>query len=263
LQREAADAGGGRTDRGSGVTARFGRAREAAFLRALARCGNLTLAAEGCGVSRSWVGLRRKECARFDEAVRRTLDEARDRLEAAAANGPGLPEDLRLFGVGAALTVRGIGGTGAGSRGRRVQVGRARARQWTAAVEQRFLGHLEATCNVKAATAAMGLSHSGAYAHRYRWAGFARAWDEALARGSARLEAALLEGWCDPPGEAAEAEAPPVEPMSAEQALELLKLHRLREAGWHKGRRRETPEALRAVLGQRIAQLRTQMTNEP
>ena len=245
------------------MTARFGRAREAAFLEELARCGNLTLAAEGCGVSRSWVGLRRKDCARFDEAVRRALDKARERLKAAAADGREPPDDLRWFD-GVALTVRGIGGAGAGTRGRRVQVGRARARQWTAAVEQRFLGHLRATCNVKAAAAAVGLSHSSAYAHRHRWPGFARAWDEALAQGSARLEAALLEGWRDAAGGPGPAEVPPVEPMSAEQALELLRLHRQREAGWHKGRSREAaPEAVRALLGQRLARLRAAARNEP
>ena len=53
--------------------------------------------------------------------------------------------------------MRGTGGAppaGAGqARGRRVQIARARVKQWTPRVEDRFLATLAATCNVKAACA--------------------------------------------------------------------------------------------------------------
>lgn len=235
------------------MTRKFDEAREQAFIAALGESGNLTLSAERTGVSRSWVRLRRQGSGRFDQQVRQTLRLAAEELPRRAVVA-GTPPLAWREHEGVALTVRGVGDTGAASRARRVQLGRARARQWTAAVEARFLEALGATCNVKAAAKAAGRCHSSAYAHRQRWPAFAAAWDAALKRATARLEAALLAGWCDPAGGAPVAERP-IEPMSAEQALELLKLHRAREAG-RLGRREHDPAHLRALLARRIAQVR-------
>lgn len=57
----------------------------------------------------------------------------------------------------------------------------------------RFLEHLAATCNVQASARAAGVSVSTVYNHRMRDADFRAGWDEALAQGYARLEAALIE----------------------------------------------------------------------
>ncbi len=65
--------------------------------------------------------------------------------------------------------------------------------QWTDVARGRFLDHLAATCNVRAACAAAGRHHTGAYALRRRDAHFAEQWRVALENGYDTLEAALLE----------------------------------------------------------------------
>ena len=77
--------------------------------------------------------------------------------------------------------------------GRRVQVRRARPRQWTPRLEQRFLQALSATCNVRRAAAEAGMSAPSAYRHRKLWPNFASAWGRAIQIGYLRLEAALIE----------------------------------------------------------------------
>lgn len=113
-----------------------------------------------------------------------------------------------------------------GSNGRRTQIARARIGQWSARTEQRFLAALAATCNVKASCAEIGMSHGSAYAHRKRWAAFATRWDAAIETGYARIEMALVEHGCNlfsgielpPEG--------PMGPMSVEQAIHLLHMHK-------------------------------------
>lgn len=109
---------------------------------------------------------------------------------------------------------------------KRVQVRRARLKQWTPRVEKRFLAVLAATCNVKAACAEVGMWPPSAYNHRHRWPAFARAWDEAIETGYVRLEAALVEAGCN------FLEPPEVEPdltitgMTVADALQLLNMHK-------------------------------------
>ena len=74
-----------------------------------------------------------------------------------------------------------------------MQIARARLKQWTPRIEDRFLAVLAATCNVKAACAEVGMTAASAYAHRKRWPAFAGRWDEAVEEGYARLEFALVE----------------------------------------------------------------------
>lgn len=161
------------------VTRKFDAAREAAFLAALETSGNLTLAADEVGVSRSWVLLRRGESGRFDDLVRATLAAVAEGLPRRAAAGERQPAGFLPEGI--ALTVR----------------------------------------------------------------------------GAARLEAALLDGWCDPRADHGPGEPPRMEKMSAEQALELLKLHRLRDSGGLGTRPcRPGPEHLRDQFARRLANLR-------
>ena len=118
-----------------------------------------------------------------------------------------------------------VRGTGSGT-GRRVQIGRARVKQWTARTEERFLVELAETCNVKAACAAVGLTPASAYNHRDRWPAFRLRWDGVLGEAMARLEGELLrrarEG-----EEAAKAEFAGILSYEAMWALEM---HRQRIA---------------------------------
>jgi len=215
-------------------------ARRAAFLRALEATGNQTLAAERARVSRSWVVKARSEDPEFDAAVRAAVAAAAAALTRAAAGG-GESAPPRGWGYldGEELVVRGTGGSAlpgaarheSGER-RRVQVARASARDWTSRAEARFLEVLGATCNVRAACAAVGLGPASAYAHRRRWPVFARRWDETVEVASDRLEWALLERGCNPfSGEEAAPPDNPIREMSASDAIHLLGMQRRRAAG--------------------------------
>ena len=194
---------------------KMGAARRGAFLRALEATGNVTLAAERAGVSRSWVMKARRAEPDFEAACAAAVAQAAARLGAEEGNRP--PAGWGFLD-GAELVVRG-------SNRRRVQIARARAGQWSARTEDRFLAALAATCNVKAACAAAGKGFASAYAHRKRWPDFARRWDEAEAEGDARIEAALVARGSNPfsSDEPPEMELPP---MTVEQAIHLLHMHK-------------------------------------
>lgn len=194
-------------------------ARVEAFFRALAETGNQTIAAERARVSRSWVSLHRSTDPDFRARMDATIDAAKARLrEAARSVGP----DAAWRALdGEELVVRG-------TNGRRTQIARARLRQWTPRTEARFLKALASCCNVAAACRAVGLSHAAAYNHYHRWPDFAKRWDAALAEGYERLDMALLD-------HAGRVFAPvdyppdvPIEPMSFDQAITLLKFHQQR-----------------------------------
>jgi hypothetical protein len=162
---------------------KFSAARRAAFLRALSETGNQTIAAERAKVSRSWVTLHRASDPEFRGRMEAAVAEAKRRLRGASAVAPGAS-----WGSldGEELVVRG-------GNGRRVQIARARMKQWTPRLEARFLETLAATCNVKAACAAVGLSVASAYQHADRWAAFANRWQAAVEEGYFRIELQLME----------------------------------------------------------------------
>ncbi|MFL6758238.1 MAG: hypothetical protein ACJ8EG_11800 [Sphingomicrobium sp.] len=114
-----------------------------------------------------------------------------------------------------------------GTNGVRTQVRRARLDQWSPSAEDRFLASLAGSCNVKAACREVGLAVSSAYAHRNRWPGFARRWDEAIEIGYMQIEASLLEAGghnlFSNSGEKPIAEMPP---MTFDQRLQLLHIHK-------------------------------------
>ena len=118
----------------------------------------------------------------------------------------------------------------------KAQVIRATGR-WSQEAEARFLGELAATANVRAAAAAAGFSTTAIYRRRGQWPGFRAAWDAALDQGYARIEALLIAGACDAlSGAGAVAgvgDGPPlaVAPMSVDQAMNLLRLHRASARG--------------------------------
>ncbi len=137
--------------------------------------------------------------------------------------------------------------------------------RWSAAKEARFLETLAATCSVRAAAEAAGVSTTAVYGRRRRWPDFAAAWAEALDHGWHRLEAGLLfaatsrlEGV---DAVAVEAAAAFAEPMTVDQALTLYKIHRHAVTGAgekprHDWRRREMPiEEVRAEVMRRVVAL--------
>jgi len=215
------------------MSAKISASRRRAFLKALAATGNQTLAAERAKVSRSWVQLHRSGDPEFDAACREAIAVARERLSGAPDRGGGEGRSNRpgarwRYFEGEELVVKGTGGSGQ-EKGRRVQIARARVKQWTPRAEARFLSALGATCNVKAACAEAGLTQASAYNHRNRWQGFAKAWDAALDLGSLKLDCAIIEAarniFSD--DEAVE-EDRPIPHMSFDQAISALWLHQRR-----------------------------------
>jgi hypothetical protein len=136
------------------MTQKFSAARKQAFLTCLSQTGNQTLSAERAKVSRSWVSLPQSTNAEFDVACREAIAAARERLQSPLTparslegrGSNGARSKWRGYFHGHELVVRGTGGA---VWGRRVQIGRARLKQWTPRVEQRFLVALAATCNVR------------------------------------------------------------------------------------------------------------------
>lgn len=223
------------------MKAKMSEKRRGAFLKALEVCGNQTLAAERTCVSRSWVCKARGLDPEFDAECRRVIAAARERLRQAEGNRP--PEGWgHLDGV--ELVVRGTGGSGGG---RRVQIARARAGQWTARSEQRFLSVLAATGNAEAAYQAAGKSKGSAYGHRRRWAGFERLWRDAVEASCLRLEFGLAAYAMNPFSAPGLPDPAPVS-MTPDQALHSLHMNKRRLSGLGKRPgRRGAPPTMEAV----------------
>jgi hypothetical protein len=195
--------------------------RREAFLAALEASGNQTLAAERTCVSRSWVCKQRALDAGFDAACRAAIEAADARLRGAEGNRPRAKGWGHLDGV--ELVVRG-------SNRRRAQIARARAGQWTARSEDRFLQVLAATCNVKAAYGEAGKTKGSAYSHRKRWPAFARRWDEAEKMGSLRIELALVEHAGNPFSTVGQPPLTAMPPMRILDMYQCLWMHQYRTA---------------------------------
>lgn len=211
------------------MSAKTSHARTEAFFTALAETGNQTISAERARVSRSWVTLHRSTDSAFKARMEAATGEARENLARVASQAPAAAwGDID----GEQLVVRG-------TNGRLVQVARARLGQWTPDVERRFLRTLAATCNVKAACAEVSMSPASAYNRRHRLTAFAAHWDQALQIGSWRLQAALLQSCCNMmDGVEVDADAP-IPPMTVDEAIRYVGLHRRQLAGfkhrrWHK-----------------------------
>jgi hypothetical protein len=250
------------------MTRKFGQARKDLFLARLSETGNRTLAAEAAKVSQAWVGLHRKSDPDFQRACAEAAEAAKAALrQAQGERGEGCqPPSGWGFLDGEELVVKGTGGSGAlrhaqGERKtRRVQIARARLRQWTPRVEERFLAALAATCNVKAACAEVALTPASAYNHRKRWQRFAERWDEALEIGYVQLEFGLVEAACNlfsagseaDPEDRRPVEVGPIREMTAAHAIHLLHMHKhaVRGIGKRPGLRAREPdiEDVRAEL---------------
>lgn len=224
-----------------------------AFLAALARTGNARLAARAVDLHRATLTRRRASHPAFAADWDAALAIAHARLAGPPPTGEG---DRRATPAGgAAVTgephlIRQHSG--------RLQLRAPTARRLTRAAEQAFLAALSATANVRLSAKAAGFTHSAFYQHKRNHPGFAREWRLALQLGYDRLELALIESsaatstadsaWRDN-------DPPPIPPMTANQALQLLYLHqkeaRLIDEQQHLKRRPGEPReahAMRLIL---------------
>ncbi|PAX07114.1 hypothetical protein [Sphingomonas lenta] len=135
------------------------------------------------------------------------------------------------------------------SNGRWTQVARAREKQWTPRLEARFLATLAACCNVKRACAEVGLSQASAYNHRTRWPDFAERWRTAVEHGYDRLSIEMAASAGRMLGDEELTADAVLEPISFDQALQALWLHKARVAGlgraYQPARREVTIEEVR------------------
>lgn len=161
----------------------------AAFLRALRRCGNVRLAAREVGIGYGTIQHRRRVHPTFAQRWDVALAFARARLLPRVGEGEErVPRSrqgrdaLRTDG-GEPVVVRLADG--------RVQMRRAQPGKLTRACEQAFLAALSATCNVALSARAAGAAEAAFYRRRRQRPGFAREWKLALRQGYERIEAAL------------------------------------------------------------------------
>jgi hypothetical protein len=121
---------------------------------------------------------------------------------------------------------------------------------WTKAKRVAFIAAMEASCNVRLACEAAGVSHNSAYRLRRGDPVFAAAWSAALEQGCENLRGLMLSralGTADPELIAAnpgpdDLPAPEFAPMSDEMRLKVLQICRATTegrqgpGGWRKGR---------------------------
>jgi hypothetical protein len=228
-----------------------------AFLEALRETGNPRLAARLLGVHRSTYTKRRAKSAAFASAWDAALAAAHAAFH--RAGGPRPPQGTIARNCPHSLRTRGgelfVGRT----RGGRLQLRRAPPGWMTKAGEQAFFFALSATANVRLSAAAAGFSHSAFYARKRVRVAFAREMRLALHMGYDRVECALLASSL-PDSHADDSwrhnDPPPIPPMTADQAIQLLCLHEKSvRQGWeqpHRRKRRHEPwetytERLRAM----------------
>ena len=204
-------------------------AQNAAFLAALRRTGNAREAARALGYNRSTFTMRRAVHPAFAAKWDAALAFASAALKDPPRNGEGdrRPE---VGGGGGAPQTRRADSTPTTTRtaNGRLQLRRPSANRLDHAAEQAFLTALSATANIRLSAAAAGFSHSAFYARRKASPAFAREMRLALAAGYESVEFALLAGTL--PGSHDHDEwrhnaPPPIPPMTANQALQLLHLH--------------------------------------
>jgi len=219
------------------MVAKISGTHRKAFLKALAETGNIAISAEQVRVSRDWAFKLRRRDAAFDAACREAVGEFRSSpLPSPYPDNVGRP--LHHPGTGWSPSPSKLGAELVLQRGngRRVQVKRARADQWTEETARRFLTALAGTCNVRMAAEAVGTSATSAQARRRADPGFARAWAEALEIGYARIEAALIESaCCFFEGEVVPQDNP-IRSMSVAEAIQSLNMNKFAVKGEGKAR---------------------------
>jgi hypothetical protein len=199
-----------------------------AWLDALRQTGNPRLAALMLGVHRSTYLKRRARCAAFAQDWDAQLAAAHAAFH--LAGGPRPPEAESGLARRKSTGSRTVGGELHVGRTRngRLQLRRAPAGWMTKKGEQAFFFALSATANVRLAAAAAGFAHSAFYSRKRQRPYFAREMRLSLTMGYDRVEEAALAAALP---ESHEDDAwrhndpPPIPPMTASEALQLLFLH--------------------------------------
>ena len=238
--------------------------RCADLLVALARTANVRQALRETGVSAYWAYRRRAADPDFDARWRTAVRTGRRVLAGqvrARARDVGAPRP----GAAQKLTVAGSSGKGT------LRLERPGPDSFTDDRRTAFLDALRATCNVRAAAAATGVSATGAYRHFHRDAAFRAAWEAALDEGRVHLEMALL-GAARALFEVPDAQStPPVVPegitgMDAKVALQMLRLHSPAGDGARRARGQWTkpadPDETRREILAKIAAVRAARARE-
>ena len=205
-----------------------------AFIKVLRKTGNVRLACRELGLKYGTMQHRRMmhpafalrwdaalafAQARFDEVGRKrpsTRATKRPLTQPSPAEGRGL---FRTAGGEMVLCRRNDG---------KLQMRRAQPGKLTREAEQAFLAALSATCNVSLAAAAVGSCFNAFARRRRKDQAFAREMRLALQRGYEALEMALLAGHAAASHEHDDwrhNDPPPIPPMTANQALQLMYLH--------------------------------------
>ncbi|KQN80122.1 hypothetical protein ASE90_09995 [Sphingomonas sp. Leaf67] len=147
------------------------------------------------------------------------------------------------------------------SGGRRPVQQQRIAAGWTPSRRAQFLDHVAATCNVRAATEAVGLTQASVYALRRRDVAFAEQWRMALLAGYDRLEEMLVSKAIaaleDVP--AGDPDKVVTGPISVEQAIRLLDRHQAlvkQGTGRREAQLRATQAETDAMLIKRIKAMR-------
>ena len=232
-----------------------------AFLKVLARTGNIREAVRETGLKHSTMFHRKKQHPAFAQAWDAAVAAADARLHKRggckgpkairpsaappAAPPPASPVPLPEQARGG---LRTEGGEPVVVRRRdgKLQVRRAQPGKLTRECEQAFLAALSATANVALSAAAAGAAEAAFYRRRRNNPAFAREMRMALEMGYERIEMALLENM-DPRSYGDDDwrhnDPPPIPPMTVDQALQLLYLHQ-------KEVRLGTPDALRRRPGE-------------
>ncbi|HVQ10205.1 MAG TPA: hypothetical protein VMS43_17445 [Allosphingosinicella sp.] len=227
-----------------------------AWLEALRATGNPRLAARLLGVHRSTYLKRRARSAAFAQDWDAQLAAAHADFHLAGGPRPpeGTPEGTRTFSRKSTCpqSHRTKGGElhVGRTRGGRLQLRRAPAGWMTKKGEQAFFLALCATANVRLSAAAAGFSHSAFYARKRQRPYFAREMRLSLTIGYERVEGAALASAMPASHEDdnwRHNDPPPIPPMTADQALQLLFLHnKTVRLSWdqpHRRKRRGEPWA--------------------
>ncbi len=249
------------------------RRENAAFLAELRRTGNAREAARRLGAHRARFTRRRAKhpefAAQWDAALAladAALAERRSKHEPTtlSLSKPVLSGCCKQPAEGGRTSSPHIVRTKAGLQLRRALPGRI-----DAPARQRFLAALSATANVRLSARAAGFTHAAFYTHKRADPGFAREWRLALELGYQRLQTELIAGWEEDavgPDDWSRNDPPPIPPMTAGEALQLLYLHQkearlLCEPDWLKRRRGESWEA-RGVRLSAMAQAQLERERE-
>lgn len=262
---------------GTDLAHRVDAARRCAdLLAALARTANVRLALSETGISACWAYKRRKADPDFDSRWRTAVRGGRRALarkKAAMARDPKASLDrLDKLGTGFARDERFSKLTIVGSSGKgTIRLERAKPTSFTEARRAEFIDALRATCNVRAAAKATGISPRGAYDAYHADAALRAAWHAVLAEGKVHLEMALIgAGRALLEGQRGEARpvvgADDIKGMDAKVALQVLRSLAPRDAaGRVRGRwvKPADAEATRREILAKVAAVRAARGRDP